>query len=221
MSKVFQTVFGGSKSKESSSNQAYAPVSAAMSPLLGNAATGSNALQAMLSGDTSGFETFKKSTGFDAMAEQGSRGITGNAAAGGLLRSGSTGKALSAYGNNLQNQFAGNYMDRLMGQAGLGFSAANSMAATGGVSTGKSSNKPGMGQFIGAMMASDRRLKKNIKKITTLDNGLGLYKYDYIDGRGPYIGVMADEVEQIMPEALGPVVDGYATVDYNKISEVL
>lgn len=148
-------IFGGSKSKQSStsSNRAYAPVSQSMSPLLSMAGTGANALQALLSGDTSGFQNFKDATGFDAVAEQGSRGITGNAAASGMLRSGPTAKSLQAFGTNLENTYANNYMDRLLQQAGLGFNAANAMTAAGGssTSTGTSKSKPGIGGFLGGI----------------------------------------------------------------------
>lgn len=147
-------LFGGSKSgsSSSSSNRAYGAVSGAMNPLLGQAGTGANALAALLGGDTTGFDAYKKATGFDAMAEQGSRGITGNAAAGGLLRSGSTGKALQTFGQNLQDQFAGSYMDRLLQQAGIGFNAANAMTGAGATSqsTQKSKSKPGIGGLLGA-----------------------------------------------------------------------
>lgn len=221
-------IFGGSKSQSTSttSNRAYDDISQAYSPMMGMAGTGANALQALLSGDASGFNAYKGATGFDAMAEEGSRGITGNAAASGLLRSGSTGKALQGYGQNLQNQFAGNYMDRLLGMSGLGLQAGGLISQAGqtGESTSTSKNKPGLGGMIGqigaGIAASDRRLKTNVRKIGKLRNGLGLYTYDYINGSGPFVGVMADEVREIMPEALGPVIGGYDTVDYDKIKEV-
>ena len=219
------SIFGGSKQRQNSSNQAYGAVSGAMAPIMGNAATGSNALAALLSGDTTGFDAFKRATGFDAMAEQGSRGITGNAAAGGLLRSGSTGKALSAFGNNIQNTFANSYMDKLLQQAGLGFNAANAMTAAGSQSSGSSKSKPGIGGFLGQLAsgvaASDERLKMNITKLGEFDNGLGIYQYDYIDGRGPFVGVMAHEVEAKLPEALGPEIAGYKTVDYDKLKTLV
>jgi hypothetical protein len=146
-------IFGGSKSTQTStsSNRAYDTVNQSLSPLIGMAGTGANALQALLTGDRSGFDAYKGATGYDAIAEQGSRGITGNAAAGGLLRSGSTGKALQAFGTNLQNTFANNYMDRLLQQAGLGFNAANALTAAGNTasSTGTSKSKPGLGGLIG------------------------------------------------------------------------
>jgi hypothetical protein len=217
-------IFGGSKSKQSSSNQAFGQIRDTFTPVTDNAAKGANALAALLSGDTSGFNTYKDATGYDFMAEEGSRGITGNAAANGLLRSGSTGKSLVNYGNQLQQTFAGNYMDRLLAQAGLGLQAGQLIASAGNVSKGKSSSKKGLGGFLGTVgagvAASERRLKKNIINVGKLKNGLNLYTFDYIDGPSGQIGVMVDEVEKILPEALGPVIDGIKTVDYSKIEMV-
>lgn len=223
------SIFGGSKSKSttnaSSFNQAYGDIKSATSPALGNIATGTNAFNAMLSGDATGFNNFKKMLGFDAMAEQGSRGITGNAAASGLLRSGSTAKALQAFGDQMQQQYAGDYMDRLLAQAGLGLQAGQLLAGAGqrsdSTTKSESKGKNGIGGFLGSLAsgiaASDRRLKTDIVQVGELENGLNLYRYNYINGSGPYIGVMADEVEKIVPEALGPTIDGYQTVDYSRL----
>ena len=83
-----------------------------------------------------------------------------------------------------------------------------------------------LGQIIGAVgqvgagaaqagAFSDRRLKSNIIKIDEMEDGLGIYEYDIFGERQR--GVMADEVERLRPHALGPVVDGYATVDYGRL----
>lgn len=145
-------IFGGSKQSSSSSNRAYDAVNSAVSPALGNIATGTNALNAFLSGDMSGFNQYKNNTGYNAMAEQGSRGITGNAAAKGLLRSGSTGKALQSFGSNLEQQFSDNYFQKLLQQAGLGFQAGNLLGSVGNTSNQKSKSKPGLGGFVGTAL---------------------------------------------------------------------
>ena len=67
-----------------------------------------------------------------------------------------------------------------------------------------------------AILASDRRLKANISLIGRRPDGLNLYSYDYVWGQ-PAVGVMADEVAVLRPEALGPVVGGYATVNYGAL----
>lgn len=67
---------------------------------------------------------------------------------------------------------------------------------------------------------SDRRLKDNIVRIDTHPAGFGLYLFDYksefhgwLDA-GRQFGVMADEVEAIVPEAVSRDEDGYARVNY-------
>lgn len=149
MGKIGQTVFGGSKSK--TSNKAYNGINSAFSPLYSQAATGAESLSKLLAGDRTGLEGYKDATGFDWAAETGSRGITGNQAANGLLRSGGTGRRLVEFGEGLQNQYAQSYMDRLLQQAGLGFSAAGATTSAGGVS--KSSEKPGIAKFMGQAMS--------------------------------------------------------------------
>lgn len=69
-----------------------------------------------------------------------------------------------------------------------------------------------------AMFFSDRRLKENIEPIRKLPNGLTWYKFDYVWGEHSE-GVMADEVEKIMPGAVKVNEDGYKMVDYSMIGE--
>jgi hypothetical protein len=64
---------------------------------------------------------------------------------------------------------------------------------------------------------SDVRAKRDIRRIGTLDDGLGIYAYRYLWDDEPRIGVMAQEVAGIRPWALGPIQDGYMTVDYGAL----
>lgn len=72
----------------------------------------------------------------------------------------------------------------------------------------------------GMRMSSDRSLKENIVCIDTHPLGFGLYLFDYKPkhrekwGHGRQFGVMADEVETIMPEAVCVHPDGYKMVNY-------
>lgn len=68
-----------------------------------------------------------------------------------------------------------------------------------------------------ASMFSDRRLKRAIEKVGEFVDGLGLYEWTYVWGGDRHRGVMADEVESLRPWALGPVVAGYATVNYGAL----
>jgi hypothetical protein len=68
--------------------------------------------------------------------------------------------------------------------------------------------------------ASDRRIKNNIVRIDTHHLGIGLYLFAYKEeyrdawGRSRQFGVMADEVEWVMPQAVSLHPDGYKMVDY-------
>jgi hypothetical protein len=71
-----------------------------------------------------------------------------------------------------------------------------------------------------AIMASDIRTKENIVKIGIAKNGLPVYEYEYKPewkneaGHGKFVGHMAHEVEEFMPEAVITRPDGYKMVNY-------
>ena len=76
---------------------------------------------------------------------------------------------------------------------------------------------------IAMMGASERSLKERIVRIGTHPWGFGLYFFDYklpyrnAWGHGRCFGVMADEVEQVVPEAVLVHPDGYRVVDYSML----
>jgi hypothetical protein len=115
-------------------------------------------------------------------------GDIGSAQAGGALASG---KALSGV-FNLPSQFLG-----------LQYGYAGSPGGAG--------TTPGLSGIF-----SDRRLKTNIERISTRPDGLGVYEFEYIWGGGKHIGLMAQEVLGIYPDAVGSV-GGYYTVDYSRV----
>lgn len=65
-------------------------------------------------------------------------------------------------------------------------------------------------------MFSDKRLKKNIQLVGKMDNGLNIYSYQYVWGGPTQLGVMAQEVEKVNPDAVFEV-SGYKAVDYSKL----
>jgi hypothetical protein len=67
------------------------------------------------------------------------------------------------------------------------------------------------------VLVSDIRLKHDIVPIGRLQNGLGLYRYAYNGSDQVYVGVMAQEVASVMPEAVVQGADGYLRVDYGKL----
>lgn len=76
---------------------------------------------------------------------------------------------------------------------------------------------------VKGMNASDRRLKLDIVRIGEHPLGLGLYLFTYKPefqaewGYGRQFGVMADEVEQVRPEAVATHPDGYQVVSYDTL----
>jgi len=89
--------------------------------------------------------------------------------------------------------------------------ASNAAMTSGLMSMGGMLGGAAVGKF-----ASDRRLKKNIKRIGTHALGIGLYIWDYLWGQ-PFSGVMADEVEKVMPEAIVQHPSGFKMVDYSML----
>ena len=79
-------------------------------------------------------------------------------------------------------------------------------------------------RFIGGLfglgsagiMASDIRVKENVQRIGTRNDGLGVYLFDYIDGAKGQIGVMAQEVEPLYPDAVLEF-GGIKHVDYGAL----
>jgi hypothetical protein len=66
----------------------------------------------------------------------------------------------------------------------------------------------------GAMMMSDRRAKTDIKKVGALDNGLPVYSFKYKGQTTTQIGLMADDVERVIPDAVVTGPHGFKMVNY-------
>ena len=112
------------------------------------------------------------------------------------------------------------------GQYNLGASNA-SAAAQSGFNQGLMGLGGSLGSaaIMGSMSNSDIRMKENIKVIGLLPNGLNIYEFEYkpefkdgeFAGYGKHIGVMAQEVEKIMPEAVYVDSNGYKLLDYAQL----
>ena len=66
-----------------------------------------------------------------------------------------------------------------------------------------------------SLIASDERVKTDIKKVGELDDGQNVYSYRYKAGGPTQIGLMAQEVEKRKPDAVKEV-GGIKAVDYGK-----
>ena len=76
----------------------------------------------------------------------------------------------------------------------------------------------------GIMAFSDIRMKENIKQVNWMPNGLPVYTYEYkpefkdIAGHGQFVGVMAQDVEMVRPEAVLTNSNGYKMVNYGVLN---
>jgi hypothetical protein len=114
----------------------------------------------------------------------------------------------------------------LMGLGTLGLSGFSSGLFDGGTAAPVNPGDRGISGGLayspqGMSMFSDRRLKKNIKKIGEV-NGHNLYEWDWnIVGNkmgldGSSVGVIADEIVKTDPDCIG-FKDGFLIVDYAKL----
>jgi hypothetical protein len=140
---------------------------------------------------------------------------------------------------------AGNSSGMGVTSGGSSYLNANN-AATGVMNSGVSSGLSSYGNYVGlqqnaaninnsndpfntilgaasaygmkTLMASDRRLKTDIKAVGVTDSGLTVYTYRYKAGGPVMMGVMADEVAKLAPQAYAPgAANGFDAVDYSKL----
>jgi hypothetical protein len=64
---------------------------------------------------------------------------------------------------------------------------------------------------------SDLALKHDVVLLGYLANGLGFYRFSYNGSETVYVGVIAQEVQQVMPEAVTRGRDGYLRVFYDRL----
>ena len=126
-----------------------------------------------------------------------------------------------AAGADMQQTGAG---QGLQGQLGI-LNARTSAYNTDASQPSTMGTLVGAGATLGAaymtggasLMASDRRLKEDIVLVGKDERtGLNLYEFNYAGGKQRYRGVMADEVKEVMPEAVTHWA-GYAAVDYDML----
>lgn len=158
MGGITKALFGGSDQSSSSQQQSNSSSSSTSGnnafgflkdSLGGNVQTGTNAMSSIAAllgqgGDQAGadaaFKNYLGSSGYNFALDQGMRAITGSKAAGGLLNSGSTLKALTGFGQNLGNQGFNNYLTQLQSLVGNGLQSANTISGAGNFSNAQSTS---------------------------------------------------------------------------------
>lgn len=210
------------KTKTQATNTNNALLTSTYTPSMQQGVGAQNFLGSLLmgTGDTGaaqgGWDQYKANAGYANILRDLSRGITGQGAASGLLRSGSTANALVTKGTELNQGMFNNYLGQLFNLTNAGQNAGQIIANAG---SGQLVNKPSTAGTIASTIGglagifSDRRLKEDAVKIDELPDGLGLWSFRYIGGVKRFVGVMAHEVAKLRPWALGPTVAGYQTVN--------
>ena len=97
---------------------------------------------------------------------------------------------------------------------GAQHNAARSNAATHSRAQSVGSGARGGG---GGGRRSDVRLKHDLTLLGRLDNGVGFYRFSYNGSDKAYVGVIAQEVQTVVPQAVARDRDGYLTVFYDKL----
>jgi hypothetical protein len=68
-----------------------------------------------------------------------------------------------------------------------------------------------------AQQFSDARLKRNVVRVGKLDNRVVLYRFNYLDSSDVYVGVIAQEVLAVVPQAVIIGEDGFMRVNYERL----
>ena len=87
----------------------------------------------------------------------------------------------------------------------------------GGGARGGGGGGGGRGGGGGGGRRSDIAIKHDIVLLGRLDNGLGFYRFAYDGSNKPYVGVMAQEVQVVRPDAVVRGSDGYLRVFYDRL----
>lgn len=223
MGGITSALFGGKKEKSSSQNQAYGTLLGLLQPNIGMGNTAMSTLGSILGiGDPaagqSSLNNFLDSTGYKFLRDQGQAAITDNAAARGLLGSGSTAKRITSFNQDLASTKLNELMQNLFKFGDFGLNSANIISGAGQTSKSSGSSSNGIFNSLFPGGLSDPRLKTKLRYVDTNEQGIDVYRFEFRDMPGvAHVGVLATDVAAILPEALGPRIADYQMVDYSKV----
>jgi hypothetical protein len=131
------------------------------------------------------------------------------------ISSGRAAAAASARGHaSLGGRGAGGFA----GRGGAAFAGRGGFHGGGGFRGGGGGGvRGGGGGFRGGGRRSDIKLKHDIVLLGYLANGLGYYRFSYLGSSKSYVGVIAQEVQNLVPQAVTRGRDGYLRVYYEKL----
>jgi len=153
-------------------------------------------------------------------ANRGSNAARGGGSRGSALNvsSGRAAAAQSARGRASMGGGAPSFAGR--GGGGAAFAGGGGGGFRGGGGGGFRGGGGG-GGFRGGGGGGGRRsdiaLKHDVVLLGHLANGLGYYRFSYLGSSKPYVGVIAQEVQSLVPEAVTRGRDGYLRVYYERL----
>lgn len=150
----------------------------------------------------------------------GNRPSTADRSRGGGDRSGNRGgggrdSAMNVRSGKTATQHSQRGRQSLGGRGGGGnFARGGGGRGGGGFSRG-GGGRGGGGR--GGGRRSDIRLKHDVVLLGRLSNGIGIYRFAYNGEKREYVGVIAQDVMRVMPNAVTRGSDGYLRVHYDEI----
>jgi hypothetical protein len=129
--------------------------------------------------------------------------------------------------NNAMKVSPGNAANRASARGAASYGSARASVGGGGARVGGGGGggfrggggggARGGGGRGGGGRRSDIALKHDVVLLGHLDNGLGFYRFAYNGSDRAYVGVIAQEVQAVMPQAVARGRDGYLRVYYDRI----
>jgi hypothetical protein len=188
-------------------------------------AAGDRAGDRAASRDRPGGDRGNRSGAADRARGGGDRARAGNRAAnrGGAARGGgnrggamniSSGRAAAAASARGHASLGGRGAASFAGRGGGAFAGGGGFRGGGG---GGFRGGGGGGFRGGGGRRSDVELKHDIVLLGHLANGLGYYRFSYLGSSKSYVGVIAQEVQNLVPQAVTRGRDGYLRVYYEKL----
>ena len=155
-------------------------------------------------------------------AKAGAKGAKGAAAKGSAGGGPKRDSAMNVQSGKVANAQAARGRESLGGGGGgprvsAGGGGGGPRVSAGGGGGGARMGGGGGGGRGGGGRRSDINAKHDITLLGQLDNGLGFYRYSYNGSDKAYVGVMAQEVRTVMPDAVVRGTDGHLRVFYDKL----
>jgi Protein of unknown function (DUF3300)/Chaperone of endosialidase len=145
---------------------------------------------------------------------KGQGGMAGGGMDGGGMAGGGMGQGGMAGGGGMAASIAGGGM----GGGGMGLSGGGMGFSGGGMAGGgMAGGGRGGGGRGGGGRRSDIELKEDVTLLGHLANGIGFYRFVYKGSDTAYVGVVAQEVRRVRPDAVARGRDGYLRVFYDKL----